>query len=171
MTKKIYNGFTLIELLVVVLIIGILAAIAVPQYRISVLKSRYSALYVNLKSLAEAEERFYLENGQYTANMGDLDVFIADIKKITTTGNLTGSNYILLNAGRHNGQRVFGELPEGGGLSFILNNSDAPGSIECYTPNIAAPNKDSLYDKVCQSMGGIYLAAGGDGTARVYKIK
>ena len=72
-TKK---GFTLIEMLVVVLIIGILAAIAVPQYQKSINKSRMNEAITMLKTIAQAQDVYYLTNGQYTANLNDLDISI-----------------------------------------------------------------------------------------------
>ncbi len=71
------RAFTLIELLVVVLIIGILSAIALPQYQVAVLKSRYVAAKMMGASLVEAEEVFYLANGEYTEDLEQLDIEVS----------------------------------------------------------------------------------------------
>ncbi len=70
------HAFTLIELLVVVLIIGILAAMAVPQYQKAVEKSKATEALTLLKTVTQATQAYYLANGQYPTKFEQLDIEI-----------------------------------------------------------------------------------------------
>ncbi len=72
------QGFTLIELLVVVLIIGILSAIALPQYQISVARTRAAQGIIAMKAVTDAQERYYMANGHYTTELEELDIAIPE---------------------------------------------------------------------------------------------
>lgn len=84
-TERGVRGFTLLEVLIVVLIIGVLAAVAVPQYQRAVLKSRYMQLEILGRAIFQAEQVYFLENGNYTENFEDLVLEIpGDLNKTKT---------------------------------------------------------------------------------------
>jgi type IV pilus assembly protein PilE len=119
------KGFTLIELLVVVLIIGILAAIAVPQYFKVVEKGKFAESMQWINGLKGAQERYLARNGNYysgilplntsppfDANLGGLGKFTAGT--ITTTATPSW---------------VF----------TLSRNAPCPAVYGCYTVSYAAP--------------------------------
>lgn len=68
------QAFTLIELLVVVLIIGILAAVALPQYTLAVNKTRFANLRTMATALIKASEAYYLANNAWPSNFDELAI-------------------------------------------------------------------------------------------------
>ena len=67
-----HKGFTLIELLIVVVIIGILAAIAIPKFANTKNKAYITAMKSDLRNLVTAEEAFFADSSAYTATLGQL---------------------------------------------------------------------------------------------------
>ena len=73
MTRRPRKGFTLIELLIVVVIIGVLAAIAVPKWQTTKGKANTAALKSDLRNLTVAQESFFYENQSYTTDPNALN--------------------------------------------------------------------------------------------------
>ena len=87
------QAFTLIELLVVVLIIGILAAVALPRYQVAVEKARGTEALTLLRAILTAEQAYYLANGQTTGNAEDLDIDIIPNGSSGNTFTIRGTTY------------------------------------------------------------------------------
>ena len=68
-------GFTLIELLVVIAIIGILAAVAIPQFGTYRRKGFDADVQANVRNMALAQEAYFVENNTYTDTLADLTTF------------------------------------------------------------------------------------------------
>ena len=77
------KAFTFIELLVVVLIIGILAAVALPRYQLAVDKSRLVQLIATATAIKQAEERYFLAEGKYASEWSLLDIDFNNTSDIT----------------------------------------------------------------------------------------
>lgn len=80
-------GFTLIELLVVVLIIGILAAAALPQYKTAVRRAQAMEGLAAMRNLEKAERAYFAANGQYTMDLDALDITLPEFVKRVGNAN------------------------------------------------------------------------------------
>lgn len=67
-----YGGFTLLEMIIAVIVIAILATLAMPLYNAQRLKGNRSEGYATLAEIMQAQERYALENGTYTLDLGSL---------------------------------------------------------------------------------------------------
>lgn len=143
MTKSNKQAFTLIELLVVVLIIGVLAAVALPQYQMAVAKSRFATLKNLTRSIKNAQEIYYLANGRYTTKFEELDIDLPgsgeldEENKYTFPWGFCGINVNAVSCGNTKINLQY---------QMYFDHSSAPTRANCIVKNT-----DTLAHKVCKN--------------------
>ena len=156
------GGFTLIELLVVVLIIGVLAAIAVPQYQVAVMKSRVAQVLPFLAGIKTAQDAYYMANGKYSDRWDELDVTVpagATVRDCLATGDLHPSQCLDFPSGvsceiRSAVDIIYcynndGMIPKIGFIPTHAKTSEAGKGNFCIVPKT-----DDVRNKVCKALGG-----------------
>lgn len=85
-TRQKSRGFTLVELLIVTILIGLLAAIALPKFVNTRQKSMLAAMKSDLRNLATAQENYFTTYYTYSGNANNLDFNISESVTITVAG-------------------------------------------------------------------------------------
>ena len=147
------QAFTLIELLIVVLIIGILSAVALPQYRLAVLKARFVQIQVAMRHFKDAAEQYKLANGTYPSSLGDLDLGLVGTfnnSAGTVTENTYTCRYRFGIQGATNELYCYLKKSPSVGVRYFLDYPSRKDILYC-----TISKDDALGNKLCASVGGV----------------
>ena len=149
-TSNIRQGFTLIELLVVVLIIGILASVALPQCQKAVEKSRMAEAVILVKAIADANQIYYMANGQY-AGIGDLELLDINIPGaiFDSAGARTQTKYFIYSPlGTLGPELAVAQRQPFTQSYYIWISREEPNKIKCTT----YPQVSSIQKQLCDQL-------------------
>ena len=159
------QAFTLIELLVVVLIIGILAAIALPKYQKAVMKADLHRGIPLVESLYQAQQSYFLANGDFAADIDLLDISIpkdASCEKTISTASVSaydcdfGRIYNNRNAVQFQNKPAKEEF-KGKKIAYSHHLKDS-GDYEAGKRYCLAKPNFKISEDVCKEMGGTFIS-------------
>ena len=147
------RGFTLIELLVVILIIGILAAAAMPSYRVAVGSSRAATMYNLVRAVDQAQQHFYMQTNRYAANLDALIIAMPAGFKKESPSKISSTDVKCQISGRGGIQTAF--LCEDIKDLVLIEKYHQNNYFICW-----ADIDSSVSNKICQNLSGLETPTG-----------
>ena len=165
-----HAGFTLIELLVVVLIIGILAAIVVPQYQTAVTKAKAVKVISLMSQINRSQELYYMNNALYAEDPRELDFTFPAGAELDSDGRWVYKDFSCkLCVDKSNGKCIAMNCLLSNGresLSFVLYYYNSPHSNKFFCSAPIVGTNAEIIDLLCKNMGFTHPY----GTGRWYKL-
>jgi prepilin-type N-terminal cleavage/methylation domain-containing protein len=121
------QGFTLIELLIVVVIVGILAAVAIPKFSNTKEKAYIAAMKTDLRNLATAEEAFFYDSAKYTVSFVQMNGYTPTVGVAVTVNEATAKGWSATAVSVNTARRCY----VFSGTAAPLGTATIEGNISC----------------------------------------